>query len=961
MKDKESTAEVTPPTTSKSQRRPVACKSCHSLKVKCTPSDENDPAGPCLRCLNSKRICEIDLNQPRKRRKKATAPSSPNTPVPASAAKNNNNNPHDSGASISSIGNNYVTSNNGSVGIPIGSIPRPPNSDEPALPPPPPFSTSNPLSYNKVSNIQAQDLKDEAIIRLEEQVRYLSSELESARRNNINTPPQHHFNANQSHLSQNSNPSMYVSKSDLQREITHLCDSSNNVLTDLTTSFKIAADRRFTLLRNSNRVDMVSSGIITMEAATKRLHLYKTKIYRRHPIVEVDENATVADLQETKPFLLNAIMSVTNAVYARPLDSDESLAIDNAAIQSITTEVLVAGSKSEELIKSLLLLCHWYNTPELFRRRRYHLLNVLCVTLVHDLGIIGKPSYNFANKTLSVGKSSNGEDEENAQTFEYRKLIMVLYFSTVSICLILRRTIYVKWTPYVEESCTVLENCGDKTLANLALFSRLTHQLDRIHHILHAPDFPAAASSSLNASTSSNSLNANKNSASSSSSFSADKYVTKELQKNLNIIREKIDPNDYPFMAYYYSVEAYLHEPMLGHLLSTTYETEGISEGRAINMSPEAVQSISTCTNSCLNALYQFNQMLPDEIATMPLYHSSRILYTAGMLLRLRYLILSIPSHIEKDLVPQTAITAIQKLSGLVEIASNNYPYNHFLKKVRLVLSLFTQTYATQVQELLMNSTNGETPENFRPSLSKPDQTEVSKIFDQMPKGGVLTNESGKYFAQHIPLDVLSYAASVRSSSSNNSPASSPGNIYPSSQARQTNSHASSTNGELKPSNVDSSRRDSNPIPVNTASLSPAHGSTRSYPSNSLPPINGHRPKHFGSILNPNYQVSSNNGNGNHEMYGGVAQQDSQLSQVQQQQQPQQQQQQQQHHHHHPQQQQQPQPQPQQQFQNLANADQLESSYLALNDEFWSDILLRTDSDKINFGSGMNNPELFFL
>ena len=947
MKDKESTAGVTPPTTSKSQRRPVACKSCHSLKVKCTPSDENDPAGPCLRCLNLKRICEIDLNQPRKRRKKVTTPSSPNTPVSATAARNNNH-IHDSGASINNNGSNYVTGSNGSVGVSVGSIPRPPNSDELALPPPPPpFSTLNPLSYNKIPNLQAQDPKDEAIIRLEEQVRYLSSELESARRNNIITPPQNQFN-NQLHLLRNSNPSMYVSKSDLQREITYLCDSSNNILTDLTASFKVAADRRFTLLRDTNRVDMISSGIITLEAATERLNLYKTKIYKRHPIVEVGEDVTVADLQETRPFLLNAIMSVTNAIYTGPLDSDQSLAIDNAAIQSITTEVLVAGSKSEELIKSLLLLCHWYNTPELFRRRRYHLLNVLCVTLVHDLGIIGKPSYNFANKTLSTGKASNGDDEETAQTFEYRKLIMVLYFSTVSICLILRRTIYVKWTPYVEESCTVLENCGDKTLANLALFLRLTHQLDRIHHILHAPDFPTSASSSLPL-TSSTSLNASKQPAS-SSSFSADKYVTRELQKNLNIIREKIDPNNHPFMAYYYSVEAYLHEPMLGHLLSTTYETEGFSEGRAINMLPEAVQSISTCTNSCLNALYQFNQMLPDEIATMPLYHSSRILYTAGMLLRLRYLILSIPLHIEKDLVPQTAITAIQKLSGLVEIASKNYPFNHFLKKVRLVLSLFTQTYATQVQELLMNSTNGETPENFKTPLNKADQTEVSKIFDQMPRGGVLTNELGKYFAQHIPLDVLSYAASVRSSSSNNSPASSPGNNYPVSQARQTNGHAPSTNGEF---NVDSLRQDSNSLPSTTTPVPPARGASRTYPSNSLPPINGHRQKHFGSILNPNYQVLSNNSIGNNEMYGNGVQQNQQ-PQVQQQQQQQQQAQ------HHPQPHQQ-QPQQQQQFQNLANADQLESSYLALNDEFWSDILLRTDSDKINFGSGMNNPELFFL
>lgn len=54
---------------SKVTRRSIACKSCHALKVKCTPSDPLDPGKPCIRCLNANRKCEIDLNQTRKRRK----------------------------------------------------------------------------------------------------------------------------------------------------------------------------------------------------------------------------------------------------------------------------------------------------------------------------------------------------------------------------------------------------------------------------------------------------------------------------------------------------------------------------------------------------------------------------------------------------------------------------------------------------------------------------------------------------------------------------------------------------------------------------------------------------------------------------------------------------------------------------------------------------------------------------
>ena len=63
------------------RRAARACKSCHSLKVKCTPADENNPNGPCMRCLNSKRKCEIDPNQTRKRRKKAEIQESNNNLV----------------------------------------------------------------------------------------------------------------------------------------------------------------------------------------------------------------------------------------------------------------------------------------------------------------------------------------------------------------------------------------------------------------------------------------------------------------------------------------------------------------------------------------------------------------------------------------------------------------------------------------------------------------------------------------------------------------------------------------------------------------------------------------------------------------------------------------------------------------------------------------------------------------
>ena len=93
------------------------------------------------------------------------------------------------------------------------------------------------------------------------------------------------------------------------------------------------------------------------------------------------------------------------------------------------------------------------------------------------------------------------------------------------------------------------------------------------------------------------------------------------------------------------------------------------------------MKSIRYCTSSCLNALDEYSKLTPDQIALLPFPFGSRIMYTAGMLLRLRYLILSLPSHIDKELVPKRAVTSIQCVSKLVEQANILNPHNHCLTR----------------------------------------------------------------------------------------------------------------------------------------------------------------------------------------------------------------------------------------------------------------------------------------
>lgn len=614
------------------RRAARACKSCHSLKVKCTPADENSPNGPCMRCVNSKRKCEIDPNQTRKRRKKAEM---------------------------------YEANSNSSSSI-----------------------------------------QEKTIHELQEQVKKLKQQLDMQLQYGSEASP------------------LTSSIGNLDSEITVLRDFNTSKLTLMSNTLRDTADRRNSLMRASESWDIIKSGLITIDEARERFEIFKSRLIEPYYFVHIPRDMTIEELRESQPFLFLGIMSVTNTIYTKSTDLNVTLAIDNAAIQSIVLEVLVVGSKSVELIKTLILLCLWYNTPELFKNRRNHLLNTLSVSMLHDLGFVGRPF-------LGYDSSSNATNSEFGN-IEFSRLIVTLYFSTVCICITLRRRIYVKWTPQVEESCVSLENSTNKEHVRVALFLRLSQQLEQIYLVVHAPDFSEKKPS-----------------------FS--KYIVRGVQNKLNEIKAKISPDDHVFLGYFYTVEAYLYEPIFGNILDSD---KGITDTL---FQVDAMRNLNNCVTACLNALDEFNKLSINSVATLPLVYASRIIYTVGILLKLRYLMLSIPSLHDKGLVPDNIIFTIQCLTNLIDQSTIVHPFNHILKKTRLVLQLFIQAYASQIQELFRKKADHQNSRNNM-GYSGKDFSEIEGLTRLFKKSGSVSASNGIDYHAQVPLDILSYAASYRKS-----------------------------------------------------------------------------------------------------------------------------------------------------------------------------------------------------
>lgn len=620
-------------------RRLKACKHCHSLKVRCTPVDKNDPYSPCVRCINANKVCEIDSVEIRKKRKR-----SPRQELELVTQLKDQ---------IAELKNQLklreITSNSPAPG-PWGS----------GQPPPFPNHANSPLS-------QASD----------------------------------------------SSSPLYITRTDLEKELNTLseADASLREILDLLRTFtEIRHDRFF----KDKLVDVVSLKLISIEEARERLIVYQEVLYKLHPGIYIPPELTVEELIRDQPYLFNCIMLATSIVYKNQ-DVDTTLALENQASTAVVNEILVAGSKSIQLVKCLILLAVWYNSPECFKLRRYHVYIGIGMNILHDLGIVKKP----------IDDKKKPDLDTDYQDPEFRVLVLTLYLCSVSFSLILRRSIYVKWTPNVEECCEFLENCDDPSYRKLAYFLRLHRELERIYHLLHSSD---AAGNSAKVSD----------------------YAFNELQTGLAILRPRISDDDHTTLAFYYSVEAFLYQPQFNDLRIKP----GFNNGKQC-LSLRTLEAIGHCTESCFLALGEFNKLSDEKIACLPLIHFSRVVYTAGILLRLRYFIIASPFHVEKELVPRHAVFAILTLNKRIQATSKLYPANFFLQKMMLILLLFINTYVSQTTELLMKD---ETFASQLAPILKRDKNELGYLANSIlePTRAPL---QGTDVSPCLHLELLSYAA----------------------------------------------------------------------------------------------------------------------------------------------------------------------------------------------------------
>ncbi|SCU78107.1 LAFA_0A04940g1_1 [Lachancea sp. 'fantastica'] len=719
-------------TTGKNKRNTFACTNCHAQKAKCVPSDVNDIYGKsCVRCSRRNKHCTFDLSRRTRRRRRDSDQAIELDVCP-------------SGSNSTAMGSITTSKSNSSLPRPAQSLNIPTASsnsgfiaDNSSF-----FSNQLPVTTSpKISSIGSTPTS-----------RPLGLSDEQSGRTSSSLPPPLNINANSflptlpdwSRSETHSPPSAKAvtrvspqypkvprlsitpseapnSFEELHEELQSLLSSQLENFYSVTESLSRLSDKWSDILENSVGVplalDPITLGILSKEQAQRRLDLYRYEISNKYrfPFVKIPAEQSLDELREQEPILFVTIMTVVSAMLkGDEFNVEQNMRLDNFTLGLISHHMTRLGAKSLEILKSLLTLCLWYNFPEWSNKTRFHFFNYICCCLIKDLVPSRKPQL-FAliqNSKYPTDDEAAAIDEFLLQNECYSRLVILVYVSALNINIFLRQPIQNRWGLLQERASKIMALSDARPISIyereedeiLLTFAKLNRILEVIHVKLHEAEEDPPDQQEEYASI-------------------AQSKLIDTLQQELQDIFQKIPRERTRVLAFYHSVEAYLHEWLFFRYLSK------FPDPLMINEIPEVVsQSFHKLTFSCINAMHEFLQLSPELIASLPLFHTSRVIYTVGMLLlRVRYTTITVPAFAYLRETTQPAVSLIKSTSQSLDESARLYPYNNFLSKLRYVVGLFVQIYANKIKAFL--------------TTNKPDLEGIMQSY--------IDNQSGPIPAQH--------------------------------------------------------------------------------------------------------------------------------------------------------------------------------------------------------------------
>lgn len=675
------------------KRNSFACVSCHSLKQKCVPSDPHDIyRKPCERCLRNFKLCKFDLSKRTRKRRRRDMTDSPVYMESSTKAQ-----------LASTLPEQQSTPYGAARNLPhIWSGIAPPATDS---------ATIQRLNASSLSSSASPVFGDSRNFTPEE-----------------NRNGEMKKQVNMSHL--------YLMKPIFKRQLHSLLLYQKGKVGEISRKLDAWANQWNELVQEGTTSfatvsDPISRNLISMKEAEIRYELWNSEFSSRFKFVKSSSTLSLNQLRQEKPILLSVIMSCVSVVMtSKDTTMEKNMKLDNFVLNLITDQIFKLNHKSIELVESLLTLCLWYNFPEWSNKTRYHIFNYVCVCLIKDLGpnSVSRAFGMFSDEDPSKRKRKSKTPLELYDNSA--RLIILVYISSLNISIFLKQPIQARWSLLIEKACEeLLGNTETKTEEELyhpdddktlVVFARLNFILEKVHIYLHEireeHEFTGMSDSYF-------------------------KHLTEKFQSQLTVIFVQMPKDRHRELSFFYSVEAYLYQYIINNYAAsqkrmTTAETLPL----------DVSEAFQKCYNYCASALEEFVKMTPKLVASLPLFHMSRIIYTVGLLLfKLRYSTLIVPCFQQFKMLTENSIPLVNKVAETLEQCSKIYEFNNFLFKFQYVVALFAQTYANKVGEV-MNNTSKRSHEN-NDTVGNHSQTET--IVPEL--GGLLDSNSADKFSHGRP------------------------------------------------------------------------------------------------------------------------------------------------------------------------------------------------------------------
>lgn len=396
-------------------KRPRACESCRSLKVRCAP-DTADPEGPCARCRKAKRNCIVTVPTRKRQKKTDSRVAELEKKIDALTASLHTR----TGGAVADVHQpateNTSTVNGGGWGSAAGRTPTQPCRHG--------YDAAQNDKNNNINNKNNSDCN-------KHNHNHSSGDTAGKR---YNTPP-----CLAGHKRKQSDRDETPSRPEYCRPPPPPPPSP--------------------IRMDSKYEDFVDRGILTMEKAIELFARYNVHMTRHFPAVVFPATLSVMDLRRTKPLLFLAIMTAASGE-----TPDLQRQLSRELMQILAEKIIVAGEKSLEIVQALHVSIIWYVPPEHFEELKFYQLVHTAAVMAIDIGLGRRRS---AHCLMPLGMHLLRKSPykrsimPDPTTLEARRAWLGCYLLSLHVAIALQRPMLLRWTRFTAECVDLLETSPD--------------------------------------------------------------------------------------------------------------------------------------------------------------------------------------------------------------------------------------------------------------------------------------------------------------------------------------------------------------------------------------------------------------------------------------------------------------------------------------------------------------------